>query len=343
MSAPLSEAAVREEIIAPILRSLHYQSGGENDIRYELPLQYPRDFLGRKKPQTDPPIRGKADYVCYAGGRVAWTIEAKPSGAEISVNDIEQAYTYARHPEVRSVYFCLCNGLEFRVYVTDGSPDQPILTVDPRNRKAAVRSLRPLLGPAALLHRFAHAAASTLPPIGPGLTSFAQILRGSIAYERWTPEAPHMNGMTISVTGGAIQRINSNSLHAYWEAQAPHTAVQQSLERLGLTRVDAYSTAAELSSRVDVPTVFEVKTTTVIPQGERLWNLQKHEEIMLPVPIECYLTARATGVLSGSIFTGRFELHNVYVVKHWPTTKQRPESRQSFEMTGIGEFEFQLR
>lgn len=343
MPALLSEAAVREEIIAPILRALHYRSGGENDIRYELPLQYPRDFLGRKKPQTDPPIRGKADYVCYAGGRVAWTIEAKPSGAEISTNDIEQAYTYARHPEVRAVYFCLCNGLEFRVYVTDDAAEQPILTIDPRDRRATVRTLRPLLGPPALLHRFAHAAASTLPPIGPGLTSFAQIVRGSIAYERWIPEAPHMNGMTISVTGGAIQRINNSGLHAYWEAQAPHTAVQRILERLGLTRTDAHSTATELSDRVDAPTVFEVKTTTVLPQGEQLWNLQKHETVVVPVPIECYLTARATGVLSGSTFSGAFELHNVYIAKQWPIDKQAPEIPPSFEMTGIGEFEFQLR
>ena len=234
MSSPLSEPAVREEIIAPILRGLHYRFDGENYIRYELRLRYPRDFLGRKKPRTDPPIRGKADYVCYAGGRVTWTIEAKPSGTEISANDFEQAYTYARHPEVQAVYFCLCNGLEFRVYVTDGAADRkPILTIDPRDRRAAVRTLRPLLGPAALLHRFAHAAANTLPPIGPGLLSFAQIVRGSIAYERWIPDAPHMRGMTISVTGGAIQRTGGNGLHAYWESQAPHAAIQRLLERLG--------------------------------------------------------------------------------------------------------------
>lgn len=87
----LSEAAVREEIIAPVLKELGYRSNSANDIRYELNLRYPRDFLGHKKPTTDPPIRGKADYVCYAGGRVAWTVEAKPSGPDFTIDDVEQA------------------------------------------------------------------------------------------------------------------------------------------------------------------------------------------------------------------------------------------------------------
>lgn len=80
-----------------------------------------------------------------------------------------------------------------------------------------------------------------------------------------------------------------------------------------------------------------MKTTAVFPQGEQLWDLRKHEEVVLPVPIECHLTARATGVLRGSIFAGDFQLHNLYLVK------QGPDAQQSFEITGIGEFEFQLR
>jgi hypothetical protein len=48
-----NEAGVREEIIAPILRSLNYSSSGPNDVRYEVMLAYPHDSLGRKK-RTDP-------------------------------------------------------------------------------------------------------------------------------------------------------------------------------------------------------------------------------------------------------------------------------------------------
>jgi predicted type IV restriction endonuclease len=159
----LSEAAVREEIIAPILKKLGYRSNSANDIRYELNLRYPRDFLGHKKTATDPPIRGKADYVCNAGGRVAWTVEAKPSGPDFTIDDVEQAFTYARHPEVRATYFCLCNGREWRVYATDGSAEAPPLrTIDPRDPKTATRDLESLLGPTALQSRFAAVAADSL-------------------------------------------------------------------------------------------------------------------------------------------------------------------------------------
>jgi predicted type IV restriction endonuclease len=89
---PINEATVREEIIAPLLSALGYRANGENDIRRELPLRYPRRSLGHKKPKKDPPLIGKADYVCYAGGRVVWTIEAKPSGAAITADDVEQAF-----------------------------------------------------------------------------------------------------------------------------------------------------------------------------------------------------------------------------------------------------------
>jgi hypothetical protein len=65
----LSEAAVREEIIAPILKELGYRSNSVNDIRYELNLRYPRDFLGHKKPTTDHPFEAKQ------------TTSATPAGA----------------------------------------------------------------------------------------------------------------------------------------------------------------------------------------------------------------------------------------------------------------------
>jgi len=33
------------------------------------------------KKDTDAPLRGKADYVCQAGHKVAWVVEAKPQPA----------------------------------------------------------------------------------------------------------------------------------------------------------------------------------------------------------------------------------------------------------------------
>jgi hypothetical protein len=334
----LSEAAVREEIIAPILKELGYRSNSANDIRYELNLRYPRDFLGHKKPTTDPPIRGKADYVCYAGGRVAWTVEAKPSGPDFTIDDVEQAFTYARHPEVRAAYFCLCNGREWRVYATDGSAEAPILrTIDPRDPKTAARNLESLLGAAALQTRFAAVAADSLPPIGPGLLSFAQIIGGFTAYDRCTPDLPPMRGLTLSVTGGAIQRLETGGLSVYWQARGPYAPIQRLLERLGLTRAEAFSPANALSDQATNPTVFDGDMSTVFPAGETLYDLSKHEDVVLPFPMNCRLKYRGTGVLTAGRFSGPFELHVIY---EFTDTAGIP---QSFGLSAFGKFEFQLR
>ena len=243
--APRNEAAVREEVIAPLLVALGYRSGTSNDIRYELSLRYPKDFLGRKKPERDRDLRGKADYVCTAGGRVRWTIEAKPEGSGITDDDVEQAYTYARHPEVRAVYFCLCDGRRFDVYATEAAPDiGAVRSIDPSNPNDAAKSLESLLGSTSLLARFAVVAADSRRRIGPGLQSFAQIMGGRIAYDESTSfEA--LRGLTISITGGAIQRVDDR-LHAYWEGQAPYTSIQRSIQSLGLNRVEAFSDSPEM-------------------------------------------------------------------------------------------------
>jgi hypothetical protein len=242
---PRNEQAVREEIIAPVLRGLDYRHGGDNDVRYELPLlRYPRASLGRKK-STDPPIRGKADYVCVAGGRVSWVLEAKPEGIPITDDDVAQAYSYAVHGAVRAIYFCVCNGEEFRVYATSAAPEHPpLVRCDPRDTQAAVATLRPFLGAPALLREFARTVSISQPPIGPGLSSFAEIVHGTIVHEHMTPDLPPMRGFTVFVTGGAIERV-ADGLRAYWESQAPSSAIQKVVERLGALRVEARSAATQ--------------------------------------------------------------------------------------------------
>jgi hypothetical protein len=337
-SPPLSEAAVREEIIAPILKELGYRSNSDNDIRYELSLQYPHDYLGRKKPFADPPVRGKADYVCYAGGRVTWVVEAKSSASAMDRDEIEQAFTYARHPEVRAVYFCLCNDREWRVFATDGSVDTPPLRIiDPQDPKLAARDLESLLSPTALQARFAKVAADTRLPIGPGLLSFAQITGGFTTYDRSEPNLAPMNGLTISVTCGAIQRLDTGGLKAHWGARAPYAPIQRLIERLGLTRIEAFSCSSELSDRADVPTIFDGKTSAVFPAGESLYDLSRHEEVFLNVPITCHLNFQGIGVLSAGRFQGPFELHIQYEFTDLSGLAHSPK------FSAFGSFELQLK
>jgi hypothetical protein len=336
-SGTFSEAAVREEIISPILRALHYSSNGGNDVRYGLSLRYPRDVLGRKNPASDRRIRGVADYLCRAGRRVPWIIEAKPS-EPITDDDVEQAYSYAKHPEIRASYFCLCNGIEFRVYATDADPTVgPLRTVDPTDAESAARELSSLLGAEPLLARFAQVAADSRSPIGPGLLSFAQILRGKIVYNRSAGDLPFMRGFTISITRGAIQLVDGSGLCAYWESQAPFDSIQKTIDRLGLTRVEAISSSTSLSTDARSPTVFLLNSTAIFPRGEKLWDLTRYEEQELLQDLRCHLTTQATGTLSGSRFGGLFEIHVDYEIL------QQERFAKVGEFSATGEFELWLK
>jgi Type I restriction enzyme R protein N terminus (HSDR_N) len=332
-----NEASVREEIIAPILAHLHYSSRGPNDVRYEVMLTYPCDFLGRKK-KSDSLLVGKADYICRAGGLVAWTVEAKPP-APISNDDVQQAYTYAKHPEVRAVYFCICNGLEFRVYDTNSDPSVPpvlVVTACDNSIKAAEK-LALVLGAEALLARHAVVLADTRSGVGADLSSFVQIVGGKIVHRDNTTNVAVLRGLTISVTGGAIQRVEDGSLMAYFEGRAPYLGIQKTIDALGLTRVELYSDSSVLSSDSTVPTIFRANMSASFPRGQQMLDLNTHTYVELPRTLRVEIEFEAAGTLDARVFAGRFQQDCAY------KDEDSPERPFIFGFTSRGDFEFYLR
>ena len=106
------EYSVREVILLPILEALGYT--GNNIVRSKT-LQHPFLKIGSKKR----PINLIPDYVLKVQNNFAWVLDAKAPNQNIKEGDnIEQVYSYATHPEIRSNYFALCNGLEFSVFKT---------------------------------------------------------------------------------------------------------------------------------------------------------------------------------------------------------------------------------
>lgn len=114
------EDSVREVIILPILKELGYIQ--ENIIRSKS-LQHPFLKIGSKKR----PITLVPDYVLKVESNFAWVLDAKaPNQKIINCENVEQVYSYSTHPEIRSIYFALCNGVEFSIFRTTET-DKPIL------------------------------------------------------------------------------------------------------------------------------------------------------------------------------------------------------------------------
>jgi Adenine-specific DNA methylase containing a Zn-ribbon len=114
------EDSVREVIILPIISKLGYSQ--ENIIRSKT-LQHPYLKIGSKKR----PINLVPDYVLKVENNYAWVLDAKaPNQKVVNDDNVEQVYSYATHPEIRSNYFALCNGLEFSVFRTTDT-NKPVL------------------------------------------------------------------------------------------------------------------------------------------------------------------------------------------------------------------------
>jgi DNA modification methylase len=134
------EDSVREVIILPIIKELGYTQ--ENIVRSKT-LQHPFLKIGSKKR----PINLIPDYALKVENNFAWVLDAKaPNQKIINDDNVEQVYSYATHPEIRSNYFTLCNGLEFAVFRT-ADTDKPVLFFELENIENHWQDLKLLLAP----------------------------------------------------------------------------------------------------------------------------------------------------------------------------------------------------
>jgi 16S rRNA G966 N2-methylase RsmD len=85
-------------------------------------LENPFIKIGSKKRQ----IKQVPDYLFKVEDSYAWVLDAKaPTELIVNSDNVEQIYSYAIHPEVRTKFFALCNGKEFVLYRVDET--KPIL------------------------------------------------------------------------------------------------------------------------------------------------------------------------------------------------------------------------
>lgn len=312
--ASFNETDVREEILAPLIRQLGYRSGTDNNVIREQSLRYPRAFIGRKKLNTDPLLRGKADYILEAGGAVRWVIEAKSPDSEIDVDSIEQAFTYANHPEVRAVYFVLSNGKRFAIFQTNQGPQQnPVMEFGYEELNDVLPQLGNILGPTALQRDHPSIVPDLGCPLGPGLRSVARIANGLIRYEHNSVGNPVLNELQTGITAGAVERDESGHMVAFLKTYGPSQSLQELNEKLGLSSFEMISTDKQISIDPERPTTFLYDKTLILPEGEQILDMNTWSTLKLPANISCHVIARAEGFLEGNKFSGSFTTKMNYI------------------------------
>lgn len=118
-SPDFKEDSVREVLILPILDRLGYNN---TQIVRSKSLKHPFVNIGSKKRS----INIVPDYLFRIEDSFAWVLDAKAPYENIKNGEhIEQIYSYAIHPEVRTKFFALCNGNEFILFRQD--QEQPLL------------------------------------------------------------------------------------------------------------------------------------------------------------------------------------------------------------------------
>lgn len=110
------EDSVREDLISPLLKELGYQPTGKQRMQRSQALPHPFVMIGSQKRK----IQVIPDYTLFYEDQAILILDAKrPSEAVVQSKHVEQAFSYAIHPEIRTKSYALCNGHELVLYDID--------------------------------------------------------------------------------------------------------------------------------------------------------------------------------------------------------------------------------
>ncbi|MNX57671.1 hypothetical protein D3C86_884920 [compost metagenome] len=262
--------------------------------------------LGREK-ATDPPLRGKADYILEAGRKVRWVVEAKAPSAPLDAAVEAQAWTYANHPEVRAVYFLVTNGRQFRLYATNRGPDgDPVLEFAYEDIPQRLLVITNTLGPAGILRDFPEIQIDYGEPLGPGLRSTVRISSGRMKVHRSEPRIAPVDQITVSIVDGFATRRPEGGILVTYVSEVAVTPLQAMNEQLGLNAMELTTDDNTLSADSERPTRFRAARVVVIPQGTASFDINTWQHGVAVVDMRVEITLEAEGHLSGQEFLGKF-------------------------------------
>lgn len=318
-----NETDVREDLASPFLAALGYARGTENNIDRELTLRYDYHYLGRKKAH-DRPIVGRADYVLSVLAAARWTFEIKAPNQPLDNNAIEQAISYARHPEVAAHYAVLTNGLDFLVFQATARADsQPLAHLAVTTPQQLADELQGLLGPDAIRRDCSLKPVDLNKPIAPGLRSTAILTGGTITYDEVAWESslnlpqlkPQFDEVSRILTGfkshlttGNVRRDDNSRIIAQLEWAVPHEKLQQFQIDKGFAQFQYVALSDTLSTDVNNPTVFDFAEEINLAEGEEIFHPQRWETQTLGATVAMLMTGTGAGYYHDNTFEGTFNV-----------------------------------
>ena len=322
MSVLRNEQDVREEVATPFLKSLGYESGTANDISREHRLRYAAFQLGRKK-QSDVrlPQGGDADYLMSVAGAGRWVLETKPPSEEITADDIDQAVSYARHPEVSAHYAAVLNGRRFVLYYsTQSSNDKPHLDTEVSSPEELAKALDGLLSPLAIRRDCTPPVVDPRAPLAPGFRGEARIIGGSntqLAVNSITnlPLPPQKLaelkaqqeryvGMSSFVKSGKIWRDEASRIRARISWHSPHEEMKPFLETVRLDEFEYVCLENSISTNPEAPSVFDILAGFEFKRGQVIYDLLHSKVQVAGVNADVVMQGQAIGHLRGTEFVG---------------------------------------
>ena len=140
------EDSVREEIISPLLKYLGYSASPPNRIVRSKSLTHPFVQIGTRRNE----VKIVPDYLLEISGKVHWILDAKGPREQIHKGaNVEQAFSYAIHPDVRAFTYALCNGHDIVVFSINRS--HPVLDIPLKELPKHLDQLMQTLSPMAFI------------------------------------------------------------------------------------------------------------------------------------------------------------------------------------------------
>jgi hypothetical protein len=304
----MNETDVREIIVRPLLDRLGYKHGTVANIRTEVPLRYDRAFLGRKNPKKDPPLVGRADYICDATSYGRWAVEVKAPNHALTQDDVEQAHTYCAHPEICASYFILTNGREFRLYST-GKLDEALLSWLYEETSNYMMTIFNVIGYEAIRKKHEITRPDLSKPLGAGLQSRHKIIGGEVVYGEHRSDHPllqvdALKGMVGAVTGIGVERTSDGRLHATVTVLSPYQQFHELNRLAGVENFEFFCSDEYISNDVERPTIFQNVVEGRLEPGESARFLPGMPEIILPFGFKFTVVSEATGYVDSATFKG---------------------------------------